>query len=114
MLGVSARCDFDGAADGIETLLVGSFIPPVLEFISERYGVFLFRGVSSLSTSTNSISFIFGFGLSNKAKFIPKNASIRKASHAAPKTDGCKIVEITMDFFKVNSSLSSRKTAGVV
>ena len=60
------------------------------------------------------MSFIFGFGRSNKAKFIPKNARIKKASQAAPKTDGCNIVERTIDFLKLNSSLSSLKTAGVV
>ena len=43
--------------ESIETLRLGSFIPPLLEFISERFLVFGSLGIASLSTSTNSISF---------------------------------------------------------
>ena len=69
---------------------------------------------SSFSTNTNSISFIFGFGLSKSEKLIPKNAKIINVSQAAPKTEGCKMEEMIIDFFKVISPSSSLRTAGGV
>ena len=48
---------FLGAGEGIETFLFGSLIPPLLEFICSRFFVFVFLGIASLSTRTNSMSF---------------------------------------------------------
>ena len=72
---------FAGAVEGIETGFLGSFIPPVLEFLSALFLVFMSFGFSSLSTRTNSISFTFGFGLSKRCNVIPKNASIATNAH---------------------------------
>ena len=52
---------FEGA-EGRDTFLLGSCLPPALEFLSERYFVFLFIGVASFCVITNSISLGFKGG----------------------------------------------------
>ena len=91
-------CVFAGFGEGIDTLRLGSFTPPPREFLSARYLVFLLIGVASLSTRTNSISFIFGFGLSNINKFMPNKANAIATIQISTTTAGCNIIDITNAF----------------
>ena len=90
---------FLGAGDGIETLRLGSFIPPLLEFISARFFVLGFLGVASLSTKTNSMSFFnCASGFLKRLKLIPIKARASVINQIKRTTAGCKAVEIANDF----------------
>ena len=102
-----------GFEDGIETGFFGSFIPPVLEFLSALYFVFLFFGVCSLSTSTNSISLTFGFSFGINVRWMPKIARIVKIIHNVNKVAGWMIAERVIPFLREIDSVSSLVTAGM-